>query len=91
MKPICKKIKVEGRVQGVFFRAFTQKTALKLQLSGWVRNENDGGVLLMACGEEEQIEALIAALRKGPPASQVDNLHIEDADPQAFIDFVIQR
>ncbi len=56
MSQLCKKIKVSGRVQGVFFRAFTQEVAQTLQIKGWVSNENDGSVVALACGSTEQLE-----------------------------------
>ncbi|MFA6038234.1 MAG: acylphosphatase [Legionellales bacterium] len=90
MNNLCKKIKVTGRVQGVFFRAFTQKTAQDLQLNGWVQNQEDGSVLVFVCGEIDKLDLFINALRKGPPASRVMDLHIAPADYQALTDFTIK-
>lgn len=91
MNIICKKIKVSGRVQGVFFRAFTQKIAEQLNIKGWVRNEQDGSVMACACGEEESLNKFIELLRQGPPASKVTGVNVESIDTQVFNDFVIQR
>jgi acylphosphatase len=91
MSQFCQKIRVAGRVQGVFFRAFTQKKAQDLQLTGWTRNESDGSVLVLACGEAESLDALVKALNQGPPAAQVTSIQIEPVDYQVFADFVIQR
>lgn len=90
MNNLCKKIKVTGRVQGVFFRAFTQKTAQDLQLNGFVQNQEDGSVLVFVCGEMEKLSLFIEALRKGPPAARVMDLHIDAADYQALTDFTIR-
>lgn len=63
--------RVCGRVQGVGFRAFTTRRAQQLGLSGWVRNEPDGSVRLVAEGAEDDLRTLLDHLRQGPPASRV--------------------
>jgi acylphosphatase len=70
---------VEGRVQGVGFRAFVTREARRLPLAGFVRNLADGSVEIVAAGPSEAIEALAAAARRGPPASRVDALRLEEA------------
>lgn len=66
---------VYGRVQGVFFRAFTTRYARELGLSGYVRNLPDGkGVAVQAEGERSQLERLIAHLEVGPPAAKVERV-----------------
>ena len=63
----------KGRVQGVYFRAFVQRHALALRLSGWARNMPDGGsVAVVAEGPQASLEMLLAQLRRGPPGSRVD-------------------
>ena len=57
---------VEGHVQGVGFRAFVQDTALSLGLNGWVRNNWDWTVEVMAEGSQQDLNRLLAALRRGP-------------------------
>ena len=69
-------IVVRGRVQGVFFRQKTKKKADKLGLFGWVRNEEDGSVKILAEGEEEKIKELIKWLRVGPRFARVDEVKI---------------
>ena len=63
--------KVSGRVQGVSFRAATVEEARRRGLVGWVKNEDDGDVLLEAQGSSEAIAALLAWCRKGPPGARV--------------------
>lgn len=63
---------VRGRVQGVGFRWFVEREAAALGLSGWVRNNEDSTVELVAGGSEEQLSELTTKLRKGPRASRVD-------------------
>ena len=62
---------VEGRVQGVGFRYFVIETAQSLGVTGWVRNRWDDTVEVMAEGERQALEKLLAALRRGPRAAYV--------------------
>ncbi|MBI3611230.1 MAG: acylphosphatase [Nitrospirae bacterium] len=68
------KILVSGRVQGVYYRAFTQDAAERLGLTGFCRNLPDGRVEVVTEGDREVIETLIEQLRKGPPRAQVEDL-----------------
>ena len=74
MAPIRVRAFISGRVQGVFFRAETQKQASRLGLTGWVRNLQDGRVEVLAEGEEQRVQHLIAWCRQGPPHSRVDRV-----------------
>ena len=65
---------VRGRVQGVGFRWFVQREAAALDLSGWVRNTEDGHVEVVAKGDPATLDALRQALRRGPRGSRVDAL-----------------
>ncbi len=65
---------IEGRVQGVFFRAFTQDIALSLGLNGWVRNLPDGTVEAVFEGERNKIEDAVRRCYKGPPSGMVLNI-----------------
>lgn len=67
-------IRVEGRVQGVGFRFFTQDVANRLGVSGWVRNTPDGAVEAQAQGNDEVLDAFVEALLNGPPLSRVSRL-----------------
>lgn len=72
-------VRITGLVQGVGFRAWTEQAARVRGLSGWVRNRRDGSVEAVVAGEADKIDALIAACRNGPPASQVENIEQKDA------------
>ena len=74
MAPIRVRAVVSGRVQGVCFRAETQKQASQLGLTGWVRNLPDGGVEVLVEGEEQRVQQLMAWCRQGPPRSRVDRV-----------------
>ena len=63
---------VRGRVQGVGFRWFVERQAHSLGISGWVRNNADGAVEVLAQGTRQQINNLLAQLRQGPRAARVD-------------------
>ena len=65
---------VSGRVQGVFFRAHTEKKAQQLELQGWVRNLVDGRVEVAAEGSEQALKAFLEWLHEGPPAAHVDRV-----------------
>ncbi|VAX12898.1 Acylphosphate phosphohydrolase, putative [hydrothermal vent metagenome] len=71
---ICVHCIVEGQVQGVFFRASTQKQAEKLGLTGFAYNRVDGSVEVLACGEQEVVAQLCEWLKSGPPAAQVESV-----------------
>ncbi len=68
---------IEGRVQGVFYRAFTRNLASKLGLNGWTRNLYDGRVEAVFEGSRELIEKAIEECRKGPVGSSVENIDVE--------------
>jgi acylphosphatase len=81
---------IRGRVQGVGFRWFVHREASELNLSGWVRNTEDGDVEVVASGQVEDLAELRSSLRRGPRGSRVDNLiehyldESEAKDLQAF-------
>jgi len=75
------KILVSGRVQGVYFRRFTQKQAKQFSINGHARNLHDGRVEIIAEGESKIIEKFIKWCHKGPVTARVD--HVEITDLQA--------
>jgi acylphosphatase len=68
---------IEGRVQGVGFRAFVVDQASRLGVKGWVRNRWNGTVEVVAEGDQISLDKLIIALREGPRASYVSKLDVE--------------
>ena len=76
MAKVRARVIVEGRVQGVFFRAETQKTARRYNLSGWVRNLSDGRVEALFEGEEENVEKMTLWCHEGPPYAAVRDVRI---------------
>ena len=75
---IKKRFRIYGHVQGVGFRYFTRQYALKIGVTGFVRNLADGSVEVIAVGSESQIEALGAWLQEGPRTAIVDDVFVED-------------
>jgi acylphosphatase len=73
-------ITVEGKVQGVGFRANTNRMANQLGLKGWVRNLRDGGVEIVAEGDPEIIERLIQWCHRGPTSAFVSKVSVEKTD-----------
>ena len=75
---IKKRFRIYGYVQGVGFRYFTWQYALKIGVTGFVRNLADGSVEVIAAGSESQIDALDAWLQHGPRTASVDNVFAEN-------------
>lgn len=78
---VAARVRITGRVQGVWFRAWTVNVARDLCLDGWVRNRPDGSVEAVFCGPRTQVERMIANCQEGPPAADVENVVRETADP----------
>lgn len=83
-------ITVQGRVQGVFFRAATRRLARQLDLTGWVRNRSDGSVEVLAEGRRDMLELLLDWCRRGPSGARVTAVRAawREASGQ-WADFVI--
>lgn len=81
---------VSGRVQGVFFRAETQQTAIGFNITGWVSNMADGRVETVFEGKDENVDKMLAWCRVGPPAARVENVTVtEEPYTGEFRDFSI--
>ena len=73
---------VRGRVQGVGFRWFVEREAHLLGIAGWVRNNHDGSVEVLAQGTRDQLSGLRSRLREGPRAARVDEVAESEAQPK---------
>ncbi|WP_144223351.1 acylphosphatase [Mesorhizobium amorphae] len=83
-------VRIAGRVQGVGFRAWTQRNAISLGLRGWVRNEPDGSVRALIAGSDEAVAAMLSALWQGPAGAGVTSVEPKPADlSEAPADFDI--
>jgi acylphosphatase len=76
---VARRVVVHGRVQGVGFRAFVEDEARERRLAGWVRNRRDGSVEAVFCGPAADVDAMLAAVRLGPPASHVASVDVNAA------------
>ena len=81
----CVRCRVEGRVQGVFFRASTEAQATRLGLVGSARNLEDGSVEVVAQGSPDAVAELISWLWEGSKLSRVKAVAIEDIEPRAAL------
>lgn len=89
MNRICIKAKVSGRVQGVGFRYHTAYQGLTLSVNGYAKNEDDGSVTVLACGERAQVEKLITWLEQGPRSANVTSLQHQELEWQSMDGFKI--
>jgi acylphosphatase len=79
---ICKRCRIKGRVQGVFYRATTQEQAEKYDLTGYARNLPDGSVEVLACGEARSVQLLCEWLWEGPLHAKVGSVEcVESQHP----------
>ncbi|MFS0749994.1 acylphosphatase [Oceanobacillus sp. 1P07AA] len=75
------KVNVKGQVQGVGFRYFTQSLANENAIVGWVRNEDDGSVLIEAQGEQENMKNFLAEVENGPTKfSRVQDMDVSELE-----------
>jgi acylphosphatase len=81
------RLTITGRVQGVGYRMWAERTAVALGLRGWVRNRMDGGVELQATGGDEAVAKLIEACRQGPRAAVVTEVAVADVEDDGSIGF----
>lgn len=89
--PTALSFHVTGRVQGVWFRGWTQETARSLGLAGWVRNDADGGVSGVIEGPGEAVERMVAHLHHGPDLARVDKVTVGTHPPEGLTRFDIRR
>jgi acylphosphatase len=84
--------RITGTVQGVGFRHFTTMRAREFGVVGWVRNEADGSVRLVAEGNEDDVKRLLDAVHDGPTAAQVRSVSTDWQEPTGdFDDFRVRR
>ncbi|WP_257274963.1 MULTISPECIES: acylphosphatase [unclassified Endozoicomonas] len=83
----CRRALIEGRVQGVWYRGSTQQEARKLGVTGWAKNLPDGRVEVLMCGEQKELDELVAWLHKGPPMARVTDVSVSSEPEQLFYDF----
>lgn len=85
-----KRVRIHGRVQGVWFRGSTQRRARELGLAGWVRNCADGSVEAVFEGPARAVAAAVRFCGDGPPAARVERVEVHDEAAEGLDDFVLR-
>ena len=87
---VRRRLRVTGRVQGVWFRESCREVADRLGLAGSVRNRADGAVEVVAEGPPSEVEALVAWCRSGPPAARVTGVDVVEEEPEGLVGFRVR-
>jgi acylphosphatase len=85
------RIRVTGRVQGVFFRENTRELAVRQSISGFVRNEPDGSVTVEAEGDSADLKVFVDYLHEGPPRARVEKVEMTEGDLKGYRGFDIKH
>jgi acylphosphatase len=89
---VARYLRVQGRVQGVYFRSSTRQTARRFGVTGWVRNHEDGSVEAWLEGDGAAVEAVEAWVQTGgPPAAEVVDVEVRVVHPEGFDRFEVRR
>ena len=88
---LARHVTVTGRVQGVFYRAWTKEQAHSLRVNGWVRNTPDGHVEAHVEGDDAAVEQMIERMRGGPPSARVEDLRTWNVEPCEFDGFEVRH
>lgn len=86
---IRRRLRVRGRVQGVFYRDTVCAEARARGVAGWARNDADGSVEVTLEGPAEAVEAVIARCRVGPEHARVDAVEVTDEEPEGLTGFEV--
>jgi acylphosphatase len=87
---IARKLRLFGRVQGVFFRQWAIDQARALGVAGWVRNRPDGSLEAHLEGEEAAVAEMAERMRRGPARARVDDVMIDDVAPEDIKGFAVK-
>ena len=87
---IRKRVVAKGDVQGVFFRDSTRDEAERRGVTGWVRNRDDGAVEAVFEGEGDDVQALVDICRGGPGQASVEDLEVNDEEPENLSGFDVR-
>ena len=90
MAVVGRKLRLFGRVQGVFFRQWTLDQARRLGVAGWVRNQPDGSLEAHLEGEEGPVAQLAEMMRRGPSQARVDDVMSEETSPDDLKEFTVK-
>ncbi len=90
-QPVCVRVLIAGRVQGVGYRWATLTQAQQLGINGWVRNLSDGRVEAVFEGQKPVVEQIIEWCHTGSSAALVEDVEVVEQEPTGIEDFVIRR
>ena len=85
-----RRVVVQGRVQGVFFRETVRRRAELVGVSGWIRNRCDGAVEAVLEGQREAVDRLVELCREGPRGARVDRVEVAVEEPEGLSGFEIR-
>jgi acylphosphatase len=91
MAEVARHVRVTGRVQGVFFRAWTRDQAKAHGIKGWIRNCADGSVEAHLEGEEAAVRWLIDIIYDGPGGARVDRVEAQEAEVEGLPSFEVRN
>lgn len=89
--PVARRLRIQGRVQGVYYRASMVAEAERLGVAGWVRNCADGSVEALAQGQPDAVQALIEWAHRGPQRARVDGVTVADVSAEPTLTGFEQR
>jgi acylphosphatase len=84
------RVRIRGRVQGVFFRAEARARAESLGVAGWIRNADDGSVEAVFEGDDEQVESMVEWCRRGPAGARVEEVEAVREEPAGETGFQVK-
>ncbi len=87
---VRRRVLVDGRVQGVFFRDSCCREASSAGVAGWARNLADGRVEVVAEGDEEAVERLVAWCRQGPRGAHITGVEVNEEEPEGLSGFAVR-
>jgi len=87
---VRKRVVVNGRVQGVFFRDSTRRRASTRGVAGWVSNRSDGAVEAVFEGEPDAVDSLVDYAREGPRGADVSQVEVSEEEPEGLSGFEIR-
>jgi acylphosphatase len=89
-EPIRRRVTVQGRVQGVFFRDSLRRRANSHDVAGWACNRSDGAVEAVFEGEPDAVERLVEFAKSGPRQAEVDSVDVREEEPEGLTGFEIR-
>ena len=87
---VGRQLRIYGRGQGVFFRQWSIDQARAHGVSGWVRNRPDGSVEAHLAGDEPAVSRMVEQMRQGPPQARIEDVTVEDVEPEHVEDFSVR-